>query len=168
MRANRRTSFDEFYSELENEAQAEGPRAVADLRAKEVRYALINALITSRHALNLSQEGLAVESGVAQTEISKIERGRKSPTLETFSRLVSALKIEVLPVPTNLPATGMVAFATGAPAPSVDLASASRSRTRAPISLKGATLTAKSGRSGQATTAQRKPARKRGGNRRVV
>lgn len=48
MRSNRKTSFDEFYGELETEAQAEGPEAMRDLRAKEVKYALINALITRR------------------------------------------------------------------------------------------------------------------------
>jgi len=111
MRATRSASFEDFYAELADEAQAEGPAAIADLRAKEVKYALINALITRRHELNLSQVSLAAESGVAQTEISKIERGRKSPTLDTFSRLVSALKIEVLPAPKGPRARGSVVLA---------------------------------------------------------
>lgn len=94
MRAKQSPKFEGFYNDLEAEAQAEGPEAVADLRAKEIKYALINSLITGRQDLNITQAGLAERSGVAQTEISRIERGRKSPTLETFSRLAGALGIE--------------------------------------------------------------------------
>lgn len=94
MPAKQSAKFDGFYTDLEAEAQAEGPEAVADLRAKEIKYALINSLIAGRQDLNITQAGLAKRSGVAQTEISRIERGRKSPTLETFSRLAGALGIE--------------------------------------------------------------------------
>ncbi|MGH7765560.1 MAG: helix-turn-helix domain-containing protein [Candidatus Dormibacteraceae bacterium] len=97
MRLTKSTSFDEFYDELEAEAQAQGAEAIRDLLAKEVKYALINALITRRRDLNLTQENLAERSGVAQTEISRIERGRKSPTMDTFSRLASALRLEFWP-----------------------------------------------------------------------
>lgn len=98
MRTRKSTGFDEFYAQLEDEARAEGPGAVLDLRAKEVKYALINTLITRRQALNLTQEALAGQSGIAQTEISRIERGRKSPTLDTFSRLAVALRLAMLPL----------------------------------------------------------------------
>jgi transcriptional regulator with XRE-family HTH domain len=97
MRAKQSAKFAGFYSDLEAEARAEGPEAVADLRAKEIKYALINSLIMGRQDLNITQAGLAERSGVAQTEISRIERGRKSPTLETFSRLAGALGIEFGP-----------------------------------------------------------------------
>jgi len=98
MRSGRGVSFEDFYSELEDEARDEGPRAILDLRAKELKYALVNTLITKRQQLNLTQQMLAQQSGVAQTEISKIERGRKSPTLDTFSRLASALRIALRPI----------------------------------------------------------------------
>lgn len=97
MRNSRSNGFYEFYGELKAEAKAEGPEAIRDLRAKEVKFALINTLITRRRDLNLTQQTLAKESGVAQTEISRIERGRKSPTLDTFSRLASALRLELRP-----------------------------------------------------------------------
>ena|SRR6266851_2930343 len=42
--------FDEFYAPLEDEARAEGPGAILDLRANEVKYALINTTITRRQA----------------------------------------------------------------------------------------------------------------------
>lgn len=97
MRSAKNSSFDEFYAELEAEAEAEGAEAIRDLRAKELKYELINALTTRRRELNLTQENLAERSGVAQTEISRIERGRKSPTMDTFSRLASALLLELWP-----------------------------------------------------------------------
>lgn len=95
MRTNRGKSFDDFYGELQEEAKGEGPEATRDLHAKEVKYALINSLITRRRELHLTQQTLAERSGVAQTEISRIERGRKSPTLDTFSRLASAMRLEL-------------------------------------------------------------------------
>lgn len=94
MPRSQRTTFDDFYRELERDAQAEGEFAVADLRAKELKYSLINSLIAGRQGLNLTQAALADRSGIAQTEISRIERGRKSPTLDTFSRLAGALGFE--------------------------------------------------------------------------
>ncbi len=94
MRVKQSTSFDEFYRELEEGARTEGPEAIADLRAKELRYLLIGAIIAGRQSQNLTQAALAERSGIAQTEISRIERGRKSPNLDTFSRLATALGLE--------------------------------------------------------------------------
>ncbi len=90
-----RNTFDEFYKEIEAEAVTEGPDAVRDLRTKELKYALISSLMAGRRALNLTQAQLAERSGVAQTEISRIERGRKSPTMETYSRLAAALGLRL-------------------------------------------------------------------------
>jgi len=104
MPARRGNSFEDFYGELEADARAEGPEAIRDLRAKEIKYALINTLITRRRDLNLTQQTLAEHAGVAQTEISKIERGRKSPTLDTFSRIAGALRL-TFSAPGNAPRT---------------------------------------------------------------
>ena len=90
-----RNMFDEFYGEIEAEAAAEGPDAVRDLRAKELKYALISSLMTGRRTLHLTQAQLATRSGIAQTEISRIERGRKSPTMDTYSRLAAALGLQL-------------------------------------------------------------------------
>jgi len=90
-----RNTFDEFYKEIEAEAVAEGTDAVRDLRTKELKYALISSLMAGRRALNLTQAQLAERSGVAQTEISRIERGRKSPTMDTYSRLAAALGLRL-------------------------------------------------------------------------
>jgi ribosome-binding protein aMBF1 (putative translation factor) len=90
-----RSTFKDFYKEIEAEAAAEGPDAMRDLHAKELKYALISSLMTGRRTLNLTQAELAARSGIAQTEISRIERGRKSPTMDTYSRLAAALGLQL-------------------------------------------------------------------------
>ncbi len=86
--------FDLLLDDIDGEAVAEGPAAMRDLRALQVKYRLINLLIERRHALRWTQKQLAVHSGIGQAEISKIERGRKSPTLDTYTRLVMALDLD--------------------------------------------------------------------------
>jgi DNA-binding XRE family transcriptional regulator len=88
-------AFEDFYREIKSEARDEGSRAVAELRAKELKYQLITALVSRRRQLRWTQGDLASESGVPQEEISRIERGRKSPNLETYARLAAALDLGV-------------------------------------------------------------------------
>jgi len=47
-----------------------------------------------REGNDLSQEALGFESGYHRTYISLLERGRKSPSLQTIFNLSKALKIE--------------------------------------------------------------------------
>ncbi len=89
--------FDELLEEIEQEAVAEGPHAVTELRALDVKYWFLNALIQRRRELGWTQKELADRSGVGQAEISRIERGSRSPTIETYSRLAAALQIEFPP-----------------------------------------------------------------------
>jgi DNA-binding XRE family transcriptional regulator len=89
------SDFERLLGEIEREAEEEGPAAVAELRALQLRYRMIARLIQRRQQLHLTQKQLAVRSGIGQAEISKIERGRKSPTLDTYSRLVTALDLPV-------------------------------------------------------------------------
>lgn len=48
-----------------------------------------------RQELNLSQQGLADASGVNKATINQIERGRRSPNVETLEKLAAALGVEV-------------------------------------------------------------------------
>jgi DNA-binding XRE family transcriptional regulator len=89
------SNFDDLFDDIEAEAKAEGPAAVRDLRAKQLRYRLLNALISRRRDLSLTQAQLSLRSGIAQTEISRIECGRKSPTIDTYSRIAAAMDMEV-------------------------------------------------------------------------
>lgn len=88
-----------FYEEIQAEVEADGPEVIRDLRAKEMKSALISSLMVARRRLHLTQEQLAERSGIAQTEISRIERGRKSPTVDTYARLAASLGLRVSPQP---------------------------------------------------------------------
>lgn len=89
------STFDELYREIEEEAQAEGPAAVAELRALEGYYGLWADFIALRRKRRLTQAELARRSGVQQSEISRIERGTANPTVATLSALVNALGAEL-------------------------------------------------------------------------
>lgn len=88
-------TFDELYREIEEEAQAEGPAAVAELRALEDYYGLWVDFIALRRRRRLTQAELARRSGIHQSEISRIERGSANPTVATLRALVSALGAEL-------------------------------------------------------------------------
>ena len=51
-------------------------------------------IVALRRREKISQEKLAELSGVHRTYISQIERGLKSPTLETIFKICFALKIK--------------------------------------------------------------------------
>lgn len=48
----------------------------------------------ARTTADISQTKLSLESGVDRSYISEIERGKKSPTLETLFRLCDAIGIK--------------------------------------------------------------------------
>jgi ribosome-binding protein aMBF1 (putative translation factor) len=67
------------------------PRERAKPEAAERSFDLIGQLIARRLHAGLTQEQLANRSGIHQSEISKIERGRINPTKETLDALAAAL-----------------------------------------------------------------------------
>ena len=75
------TSFDDFIQELEAEAHAEGPEAVAELEMFRLHFSLARQLAERRRWQNLTQKQLAQRSGIDQAEISRIERGQANPAL---------------------------------------------------------------------------------------
>jgi DNA-binding XRE family transcriptional regulator len=89
------SGFDELHREIEQEAQADGPQAVAELRALERYYGLWAELIELRRRRAMTQAQLARASGIPQSEISRIERGGANPTLATLQALVDALSGEL-------------------------------------------------------------------------
>jgi len=81
------TSFDEFMQEIEDEAQAEGLAAVAELEALHAHFALARQVAQLRRGCGMTQVELATRSGIAQSEISRIERGAANPTVATLAAL---------------------------------------------------------------------------------
>ena len=58
---------------------------------KTLKAAIGDALRAKREKLGISQEELAERAGVDRSYISILERGLKSPTLETLERICCAL-----------------------------------------------------------------------------
>jgi len=92
-------SFDDFMVEVEREARAEGPGALAELHHLEQRFGLAADLIALRREKATTQSQLAAMTGVHQSEISRIERGVGNPTVQTLARLGSALGARLSFVP---------------------------------------------------------------------
>ena len=58
---------------------------------KNLKTKIGEVLRAKREKLGISQEGLAERAGVDRTYVSILERGLKSPTVETLERICDAL-----------------------------------------------------------------------------
>ena len=67
----------------------------------EPEYAIISSLIDARKSNNVTQKQLSEATGIAQSDISKIENGSANPTLKLLQRLAEglnmSLKVEFVP-----------------------------------------------------------------------
>lgn len=85
------SDFDQLIHDIEQEAIAEGPEAVAALRSLDSQLQIAGQLLALRHRRGLTQRQLSKLSGVQQADISRIERGETRPTTVTARRLADAL-----------------------------------------------------------------------------
>jgi len=83
--------FSDLMQQIETEASAEGPDAVAELHALNAQFKLAADLLGRRQQLGLSQAALAKLCGVQQADISRIERGQGNPTVATIEKLMTAM-----------------------------------------------------------------------------
>jgi len=60
---------------------------------EQLRRALARSIVTLRRRAGVSQEALALGSGVDRSYMSEIERGLRSPTVETLVRLLPVLGV---------------------------------------------------------------------------
>ena len=91
----KKPTFADLMRDIEAEAKAEGPRAVAQLARMRHRYSLGAQLAVLRQRQGISQVDLAARSGVAQADISRIERGLSNPTEDTLARLGNVLGVHL-------------------------------------------------------------------------
>lgn len=85
------SDFDRLIQDIEQEAAAEGPAAVEQLRSIDSRLRLAGQLLELRRRRGITQRQLGELSGVQQADISRIERGETQPTTATARRLADAL-----------------------------------------------------------------------------
>ena len=72
-----------------------------EFEALEPEYEIISSLIDARKFNNVTQKQLSEATGIAQSDISKIENGSANPTLKLLQRLAEglnmSLKVEFVP-----------------------------------------------------------------------
>jgi DNA-binding XRE family transcriptional regulator len=67
-----------------------------NLKPTDIIYKEIGArIIAARKAKNMSQEQLAVESGIDRSHMGFIEQGRRKPTISTLHKIASTLGISL-------------------------------------------------------------------------
>ena len=88
--------FDDFLEE-----QLQDPEFRQEYEVLQPEHAIIQAIIDARQNAGLTQKELSERTGIAQGDISKIEKGNANPSLKTLQRLASGmgmiLKLEFLP-----------------------------------------------------------------------
>ena len=71
--------------------QVEDPAFAAEYEAQRPEYEAIRAVIAARLACNMTQKELAEKTGIRQSNISRIENGSASPTIDTLARIAAGL-----------------------------------------------------------------------------
>ena len=95
----KKTTFDEFWGQLERDVAAKGLEAVAEFERMQHRFHLGAELSVLRHERGLSQQQLAALTKIDQSEISRIERDLGNPTEDTLGRLAAQLGSRLAFVP---------------------------------------------------------------------
>lgn len=89
------TKFTNLMRGIEEEAQAEGPAAVAELEKLRAYFRLGRQLAEARQRQNLTQGEVARLAHIDQPQVSDIERGAANPTFNTLRAVAGALGFEV-------------------------------------------------------------------------
>ena len=71
--------------------QMEDPEFRKEYETMRPELEVTRALIAARIAQHMTQEELSQKSGVRQSNISRIESGTSSPTIDTLSRIAAGL-----------------------------------------------------------------------------
>lgn len=80
-------TLDEFIAEQERT----DPEFAAAAEEFQPEIALMNALAEARRKQNLTQQELSERSGIAQTEISRIEKGTRNPSIKVLQKLAKGM-----------------------------------------------------------------------------
>lgn len=82
------------------EQQLADPAFAAEYAAMQPEYEAIRAVISARLESHMTQKELAEKTGIRQSNISRIENGSASPTVDTLARIAAGmgkrLKIEFI------------------------------------------------------------------------
>ena len=83
----------------------------AEYERLEPEFSIMQAVIDARKASHLTQKELSQRTGIAQSDIGKLENGNSNPTLEMLKRLADGMrmtvKLEFVPKSTQAAGAGM-------------------------------------------------------------
>ena len=71
--------------------QMQDPEFADAYEALRPEYEAIRAVITARTESHMTQKQLAEKTGIRQSNISRIENGSSSPTVETLARIAAGM-----------------------------------------------------------------------------
>lgn len=96
------TNFNDFLNE-----QMKDPAFKAEWEALDPECSVIEAILKARKESGLTQKQLSERTGIAQTDISRLERGNANPSLRTLQRLAAGMgmRVKIEFVPENVSAT---------------------------------------------------------------
>lgn len=84
------TDFKDFLAE-----QLKDPEIRAEYDALEPEFSLMQAMIDARKSSGLTQKQLSERTGIAQSDISKLESGNGNPSLRTLERLAKGMGMRI-------------------------------------------------------------------------
>ena len=79
------------YEKYRDEALKNDPELKAEYDALAPEYDIIQAMIDARKKLDLTQKELSEKTGITQADISRIENGKRNPSLNMMKRLAEGL-----------------------------------------------------------------------------
>ena len=71
--------------------QVQDPEFAAEYERTRPEFEVMRAIIGARIESNMTQEELAEKTGIRQSNISRIENGTSSPTVDTLARLAAGM-----------------------------------------------------------------------------
>lgn len=83
------------YEKYKEESFRQNPELKKEYESLNTEFSMIRALLDARLESGLTQRELAKRSGVAQGDISKIERGIGNPSIRTLKKLADAMGKDV-------------------------------------------------------------------------
>ena len=75
--------------------QMKNPEFAEAYSSVQPEMKVIRAIVEARTAQNLTQKELSERTGIAQTEISRLENGTRNPTIRLLQRLADGLGMEL-------------------------------------------------------------------------
>ena len=75
--------------------QMKNPAFAAAYEEIQPEMAIIRAIVEAREASHLTQKELSERTGIAQSDISKLESGNANPSLRTLQRLAAGLGLKL-------------------------------------------------------------------------